>query len=107
MTLLALAFLIAASAATETTVPPPFAVCVTTTDHPNPRRDTLWSDRTDARNRVLEILRDGWITQGEDDSEEDYYPPTSIVKATVDGTLDDGFYCIAGAPAENNNTTNE
>jgi hypothetical protein len=65
-------------------IPAQFAVCVTTVDAKYARLDSFWSSDADARARRAEILKDGWITAGDQPDREDLYPPHAVVKATID-----------------------
>lgn len=83
------------AAADAGTIPPQFAVCVTTLDAKGRARlDSFWSTEDDARTRRSEILRLGWLTEGDEADREDVYPPHSIVKATVDPTLVNQPSCL-------------
>jgi hypothetical protein len=76
-------------------VPAQFAVCVTTVDAQYARRDSFWSTDVDARTRRAEILRDGWLTSGDEPDREDVYPPHAIVKATIDDVFVNQPSCLA------------
>jgi hypothetical protein len=58
------------------------------------RLDSFWSTEDDARTRRSEILRHGWLTEGDEADREDVYPLHSIVKATVDPTLVNQPSCL-------------
>lgn len=76
-------------------IPAEFAVCVTTVDaNGRARLDGYFSDEGNAKARRAEILRDGWITTGDEYDREDQYPPSSIIKATVDPTPINHHSCI-------------
>lgn len=76
-------------------IPAAFAVCVTTVDAGGRARlDGYFNDEGDAKTRRAEILRDGWTTTGDEYDREDQYPPSSIVKATVDPTTINHHSCI-------------
>jgi hypothetical protein len=92
---------IAEASAQTSAIPAQFAVCVTTLDAKGRARiDSFWSTEDAARTRRSEILRDGWLTEGDETDREDAYPPHSIVKATVDPTLVNQPSCLPPAAQE-------
>jgi hypothetical protein len=88
-------------------VPPPFAVCVVTSDAEGfARLDSYHHDEVDAQARRRDLLlADTWVTSrplpGPEQTQPDReyeYPRTAIVKAFVDPTLVNESACMPPSP---------
>lgn len=73
-------------------VPLTYAVCVTL-EHRRPKLDGFYAEREDALARAKTIVREGWDTLGENDTEDDVWPPSRIFKVTVENTTDGEPVC--------------